>query len=1070
MRSPNTEQKCAIECHGGVLSAGAGSGKTFVLIEHTFNKLIRFAEQLHSENPMNWLDDFYIKASKIALLTFTKKAAAEMKERLSARIEAGESPVFLTKEIMQESINGIFVGTIHAFLLKIIKEGGIEGIEKAEISSPKKFEREINEYVERSVIELRERIDQNSYHCLLANLDQVKISFFQIFNDAELRSSWENFDIEKVENNFWKSFYQLNEISGVIEDLISLDDFDKDKEKIWHQAISEYKGMRKGFEGQSFEEHLVLLANFFDKFKRITPPRKPEYVHVINFIKYFKILRTSFKASRDHLELCVSKREEMKKFYSVLKDLFYLIDSKVKFENNITFSSIEYIFNKTEFVSPPLKYLLVDEFQDTSWTQHRIVEKLVVGGWENVFCVGDKKQAIYRFRGGEIDVFDKTISLAKNNLQLKSNYRSDVPIVTFNNGFFSKLFPLGNGFSNIKEVKVKMEEQQARKESDNNLSMVALLKTLCDQSNGKITNHDIDMLESEIIFQKIEELNDNDSVEVAILYSRLSPSYFLIKKLLRSNYSFVSQVKIINSEQPVVAALMIVIENALGFFPSEMIAQRKIDKVFSVLGAKSNYQTSSSRILENTAYFGCKFALMKEMSLFEITITDKENTVNYISSICDSSKGSLENVWMYLKGFLKDKFSIELRSKKDSQMKIQIMSVHSSKGLEFKNVILGGIHTNGGVIKNDGLVKKWPGSFKWMPNVETKKLAQSPNYILESLEDKILDFNEQKRLLYVACTRAESSLFFPFIIDNESGEPIGANKNSWVKAISLYQEDVKEINFSTDINTSLKSRRLPLFHVDNFGITKRNKTFDNLNISVDHSVTGLSDLYFCPRKYYLSNVCKFDDNMMNFIIKVYDDFLPTQFKKFIPLHPSEDSKSNKERGSLIHRYIESYIKNDKQQKVINSNEEGALIYCFDLLKNISPKYELLSEYSMKFKLNGQFVNGICDLVLLDKVGDHSEIWDFKTGSLDIANADKYKNQLFLYGIGIFDLFPRITELTLKLIYLDEQKIVDYKFKRDQADAITKDVAAKMASPWDKVESNCQQCEYQKVCQVKLINC
>ena len=53
MRSPNTEQKFAIESHGGVLSAGAGSGKTFVLIEHTFNKLIRFAEQLHSENPMN---------------------------------------------------------------------------------------------------------------------------------------------------------------------------------------------------------------------------------------------------------------------------------------------------------------------------------------------------------------------------------------------------------------------------------------------------------------------------------------------------------------------------------------------------------------------------------------------------------------------------------------------------------------------------------------------------------------------------------------------------------------------------------------------------------------------------------------------------------------------------------------------------------------------------------------------------------------------------------------------------------------------------------------------------------
>ena len=49
------------------------------------------------------------------------------------------------------------------------------------------------------------------------------------------------------------------------------------------------------------------------------------------------------------------------------------------------------------------------------------------------------------------------------------------------------------------------------------------------------------------------------------------------------------------------------------------------------------------------------------------------------------------------------------------------MTVHSSKGLEFENVILGGIHTNGRSIVDDSLIKKWHGSLKWMPDLNSKK-------------------------------------------------------------------------------------------------------------------------------------------------------------------------------------------------------------------------------------------------------------------------------------------------------------------------------------------------------------
>ena len=86
IRSPNEEQKKAIKHNGGVLlSAGAGSGKTFVLVEHIIFKI---KEKINVSN----IDDldFEIKIKKflseIVIMTFTNKAASELSVRLKERI------------------------------------------------------------------------------------------------------------------------------------------------------------------------------------------------------------------------------------------------------------------------------------------------------------------------------------------------------------------------------------------------------------------------------------------------------------------------------------------------------------------------------------------------------------------------------------------------------------------------------------------------------------------------------------------------------------------------------------------------------------------------------------------------------------------------------------------------------------------------------------------------------------------------------------------------------------------------------------------------------------------------
>ena len=89
MSSANTEQKVAIEHHGGVqLQAGAGSGKTFVLIEHIIylieKKLYPTGTELFTQDEHQLRIELKSYLSKIVLMTFTKKAAGELKTRLNS--------------------------------------------------------------------------------------------------------------------------------------------------------------------------------------------------------------------------------------------------------------------------------------------------------------------------------------------------------------------------------------------------------------------------------------------------------------------------------------------------------------------------------------------------------------------------------------------------------------------------------------------------------------------------------------------------------------------------------------------------------------------------------------------------------------------------------------------------------------------------------------------------------------------------------------------------------------------------------------------------------------------------
>ncbi|RME39934.1 MAG: DNA helicase UvrD, partial [Deltaproteobacteria bacterium] len=97
-----------------------------------------------------------------------------------------------------------------------------------------------------------------------------------------------------------------------------------------------------------------------------------------------------------------------------------------------------------------LKHILVDEFQDTSILQYRLLERLT-SGWQpgdgrTLFLVGDPMQSIYRFRQAEVSLFlvaarDGIGSVRLEPLQLRANFRSQKGVVDWVNQIFSHAFP-----------------------------------------------------------------------------------------------------------------------------------------------------------------------------------------------------------------------------------------------------------------------------------------------------------------------------------------------------------------------------------------------------------------------------------------------------------------------------------------------------------------------------------------------------------------------------------------------------------------------------------------------------
>ncbi len=447
-----------------------------------------------------------------------------------------------------------------------------------------------------------------------------------------------------------------------------------------------------------------------------------------------------------------------------------------------------------EMYSKNFKYILVDEYQDTNFIQSKWL-KLLTKNHENICCVGDDDQSIYSWRGAEIKNFLEFDKMFKNTkiIKLEENYRSTQNIL------------------NVASELISNNENRMGKTLNSNQSQGELINLNCFK-NGKDEATGISkILENKI--SKKYKLNDVAILVRAIFQTREFEERFLKIGL---PYRILGGVKFYERAEikDCVAYLRIVYQKKddLAFERIINVPKRSIgDTSFKMISenAKKNglslEQSSKNLISLNKIKPKTKIGLLSFLNLLEKWRDDYFNKkighVKLLQIILDESgyslllknkkdlenENRLENIKELLNA-MKDFDNLEsflehvsLASSIDNDWdgeKINLMTMHASKGLEFDTVFLPG----------------WEeGLFPHQKSIDEKGQ--------KGLE-------EERRLAYVGITRAKYEVYISFSlnrfyqgdwIDSISSRFVDELPEKYIKKVNNYEREEDEFfDFNQD--------------------------------------------------------------------------------------------------------------------------------------------------------------------------------------------------------------------------------------------------------------------------------
>ncbi len=470
-----------------VITASAGTGKTYRLSLEYIRIIIEYSV----------FDEFHY--SQILAITFTKKATAEIKERIFQHLESiycdnEQAKTIITnlERLMNRKITNEEILNLKSTYLKMLLNKQDVHISTIDSFAGSIFKSVIAPWKGINEFELdlkyNEKILPQIMETLLKQgmINEEILSFLN--TELRIRPDQHTKDLSNLIDNRWQLYF-LNKFStdAPIEelklayykynDILSefLELFKQEYDKKGKSSVRDYikQGVKSEFPYDDIEELLSSMKNKFTDLDYL----KQNYKSILDNIIFYngaKLRSTDLKeaskelitALADLLYYYIYFNEwiEIKNFWNKLVqeyDKIKLSSGKLTY-SDITDYTFNYLFDEElsiidqdtgtvtnrfyEALSYRTRFLLLDEFQDTSIVQYKLfqpmIDELVSGSgiypYGGVIIVGDEKQAIYQWRSGEMNLILKLSQRYKVvNDRLDTCYRSANSIIDFINNIFS---------------------------------------------------------------------------------------------------------------------------------------------------------------------------------------------------------------------------------------------------------------------------------------------------------------------------------------------------------------------------------------------------------------------------------------------------------------------------------------------------------------------------------------------------------------------------------------------------------------------------------------------------------
>ncbi len=1005
------EQEEAIVKSGSniIVSAGAGSGKTAVLSERVINKI---------QNG--------IHVNELLILTFTRAAADEMKDRIRKKI--GKIPEFKDELTL---LSSAYITTFDSFALSVVKKYHylLNISSNIAITDESIVKLEQKKILDNIFEELYKEKNENFINLIkkycVKNDKSLKTNILSLCNKIS-----DYIDRDEFIDNVINNFYEEENVNNL---LTKYKEFINDKKKA---IMLELDNMNMYFDYDycmSLQNSClgILKANIdelhlYESIKLPSAPRgsEEEAKEVKANLKKLVddlISYGNYGTLEDIKNDILSSKETVITILEIVKSYLNEVE-KYKKENNIyTFSDISRlsikILKENESVRNELKYsfkeIMIDEYQDTNDVQDIFISMIANN---NVYMVGDIKQSIYRFRGSNPNIFkEKYSNYSKNiggyKIDLIKNFRSRYEVLDNINKVFDLIMDSSLGSAEYREThemvygntaydseKINdfnydfevLEYMNNKKETgfDNSeVEIFMIAKDIKDKMKNKLKVFDKET-------SKLRDATYNDFV-IILDRSRYFDTYKKIFEYLDIPLTILKDGKLNASTdiyliKNIVDLIIHINDNNLNedfkydfvSIARSFLYEYTDENIFDIINSKNYKETTIYKDFSSIENINIKTSNEIFNDILDITdfynklykIGDYENTNVRLETISKLSS-SLSNLGLsiidfrdYLNDIIENNEDIKYTTFSSNSDSVKILTIHKSKGLEYPVCYFADLdhEFNTSELKDKFICDKNYGLIvpSNMEDITTSVIKElyKKDFIKEEISEKI-------RLFYVALTRAREKMII--VLPEKETKKLEKNENGVI-------EEIRRLSFSklSDFMYGVKDyldKYFKTIDITKLGLTKDyqyNKTInikDNTNIKDDINVEEI--------------------NIKNDIAE------EKHFSKETNVLSTKEEIKMMKYGTRIHEYLElidyknpnlSLIKDtfikDKIEKFLNN----------DLLKNIKDS-NIYHEYEFYYEKDNINYHGIIDLML--EYDEHIDIIDFKLKSI---TDDNYKSQLYGY--------------------------------------------------------------------------